>query len=87
MVSGAGVLESADNAANAQRFLEYLLSTDGQQYFANETYEYPVVGGVTLPAGLPPFGELDAQATSIALGDLADLQGTLDMLIELGIIE
>lgn len=88
MVSGAGVLNTASNAANAERFIEFLLSVPGQQYFAAQTYEYPVLReGVTLPAALPPMADLEATAASITLADLADLQGTQDLLIELGIIE
>lgn len=88
MVSGAGVLQSADNPENAQRFIEFLLSVPGQQYFAAQTFEYPVIQeGVTLPASLPPLADLEAIADDIPLADLADLQGTLDLLIDLGIIE
>ena len=87
MVSGAGILNSASNPANAQRFIDFLLSTEAQQYFADETFEYPVVEGVALNPGLPPFSELDAVALTISMNDLADLEGTQDMLLELGIIE
>lgn len=88
MVSGAGILKSAENPDNAQRFIEFLLSVPGQQYFAAQTFEYPVIQeGVTLPASLPPMADLEAVAADIPLADLADLQGTLDMLIDLGIIE
>ena len=87
MVSGAGILASAENAENAQRFIDFLLSVPGQQYFAAQTNEYPVIEGVTTAAGLPPLAELDAQAADIELSQLADFQGTQDMLIELGIID
>jgi iron(III) transport system substrate-binding protein len=88
MVSGAGILQSAENAENAQRFIEFLLSVPGQQYFAAQTFEYPVVTeGVTVPASLPPLADLEASALDISLTDLADEQGTQDLLIELGIIE
>lgn len=87
MVSGAGILKNAANADNAQRFIDFLLSVPGQQYFASQTNEYPVVEGVALPTSLPPLSELDAIAPDISLADLADLQGTQDLLIELGIIE
>jgi iron(III) transport system substrate-binding protein len=87
MVSGAGILNTAPNADNALRFVEFLLSVPGQQYFTSQTNEYPVIEGVTTPPSLPPFAELDALAPDIALGDLADVQGTQDLLIELGIIE
>lgn len=87
MVSGAGILNSAGNAENARHFIEFLLSVPGQQYFASQTNEYPVIDGVALPASLPPLAELDAIAPDISLTELADLQGTQDLLIELGIIE
>jgi iron(III) transport system substrate-binding protein len=86
MVSGAGILQSAENAENAQRFIEFLLSTPGQQYFAAQTYEYPVIEGVTSQAQ-PPLADLDVLAPDISLADLADLEGTQAMLIDLGIIE
>jgi len=87
MVSGAGILEKANNAENAQRFVDFLLSLPAQQYFAAQTFEYPLIEGVNTVSNLPPLEELDAIAIDMPLGDLADLQGTQDMLIELGIIE
>jgi iron(III) transport system substrate-binding protein len=87
MVSGAGILESAENEVNAQRFVDFLLSLPAQQYFASQTFEYPLIDGVATVSNLPPLAELDAVAIDIQLGDLADLQGTQDMLVELGIIE
>lgn len=87
MVSGAGILNSAPNAENAQRFIDYLLSVEAQQYFADETFEYPVVAGVAINPSLPDLSELDAVALSISMNDLDDLEGTQDMLLELGIIE
>jgi iron(III) transport system substrate-binding protein len=88
MVSGAGILNSAENSDNARRFIEFLLSVPGQQYFAAQTFEYPVVTeGVTVPPSLPPLTDLEAMAVDISLTDLADVQGTQDLLIELGIIE
>ncbi len=87
MVSGAGILNTAPNAANAQRFMDFMLSAPAQQYFAAQTYEYPVVEGVAVSGGIPPLAELDSIALNISLADLADLQGTQDMLFDLGIIE
>lgn len=91
MVSGAGVLATAAHTGNAIRFIEFLLSLPGQQYFAAQTFEYPVIdaaeGAVNLAPGLPPLAEIDAQALDISLGDLADLEGTQALLIEVGAIE
>lgn len=87
MVSGAGILDSAENHLNATRFLNYLLSDVGQQYFTSQTYEYPVVEGINIAQGLAPLAALDTLAIDIPLTDLEDLQGTQDLLLDLGIIE
>jgi len=87
MVSGAGLLDSAANRENGLRFIRFLLSTSGQQYFADQTFEYPVLAGIRTAKGLPTLAELDAQAIDIDLSQMADLSGTQDMLLELGIID
>lgn len=86
MVSGAGILKTAANHENAERFIAFLLSVPGQQYFAAQTYEYPVVEGVSVSPLLTPLAELDAVAADIALNDLSDLEGTAALLSELGIL-
>ena len=86
MVSGAGILATAANQENALRFIEFMISEEAQRYFAKETREYSVVQEIGAPASLPPFGELDALAANISLSELADLQGTVDLLGELGIL-
>jgi len=86
MVSGVGILQTAPNADNAQRFVDFLLSVPAQQYFASRTNEYPVVEGVQTAPGLPPLAEIDAMAIDINLDDLADLPGTGQMLSELGVL-
>lgn len=87
MVSGAGILDSSPNRDNALIFLNYMLSTAGQQYFTNETFEYPVVAGVETPDLLTPLSELDSQAIDIDLSGLADLPGTAALLGELGLLQ
>lgn len=87
MVSGAGILKEGANQENAQKFLNFLLSMPGQQYFTSQTFEYPVVEGVAVSSMLPALAELDAQAIDIPLSDLADLQGTQDLLLDIGIID
>lgn len=44
-VSGAGVVRTAPNRANAVKFLEYLASDSAQAYFAEGNNEWPVVRG------------------------------------------
>ncbi len=84
LVAGVGITESADNRQGAERFVEFLLSEAGQQYFSETTKEYPLIDGVEPAGDLPSLSSLDSP--DIDLGDLADLQGTLSLLREVGII-
>jgi iron(III) transport system substrate-binding protein len=47
-VAGGAVARFSKNRANAQRFLEYLVSPDAQNHFANGNNEWPVVKGLKL---------------------------------------
>lgn len=84
MVSGAGILEESDNRDNAEKFLKFMLSTVAQQYFASQTFEYPLVDGVKTHRLLPPISELNGPDIDVA--NLADLAGTQSLLRDLGII-
>ena len=65
-----------------------MLSDAGQHYFAEQTFEYPISqAGTNLPVDLPPIADLEASAAHIPMSELGDLQGTQDLLIELGIID
>ncbi len=84
LVSGIGRLASGKNPENALKLIRFLLSPVAQQYFAGQTYEYPLVAGVNPERGLPPLESLTAAA--IRPEQLADLQGTLNLLHETGIL-
>ncbi len=86
MVAGAGIMETSQNRANAEAFLEYMLSADGQQYFTDETFEYPVIDGIETVEGLPALSELTGNALDIDVSDYADLGATVEMMSELGIL-
>ena len=83
-IAGIGILEGAEKTEAALAFTEYLLSPEGQEYFATETFEYPLVEGLEASEGLIPLSEIGHP--EIDLGDLADLRGTLDLLAEVGLI-
>ena len=85
MVAGAGILETARNRENAEKFLQFMLSKVGQQYFAGQSYEYPLVDGVTTNRLLTPLDEINKP--SIDMASLADLKGTQSLLRELGILQ
>ena len=84
MISGAGVLQSARNEGNAHAFLRYLLSAQAQAYFAHQTFEYPMVESIPIHEALTPLGEINTPDAD--LDDLADLQGTLSLLREVGVV-
>jgi iron(III) transport system substrate-binding protein len=70
-VSGAGVLESSDDAQDAQEFVEYLVSTEGQQVIADSyALEYPLNPEVDLGRDVKPLAELEPPDV-----DVSDLDG------------
>jgi len=83
-VAGAGVLATAKNPTAALAFAEFLLSDETQAYFAEETYEYPLVEGIAADDRLTPLDEIDSP--DIDLSDLADLEGTVALMQEVGIL-
>jgi iron(III) transport system substrate-binding protein len=83
-VAGAGVLTTAKNPTAAQAFVDFLLSDESQQYFANETHEYPLVAGIPANPELPPLAEI--ASPDIDLSDLADLESTLRLIQEAGVL-
>ncbi len=83
-VAGAAILESSDHEDDAKRFLEFMLSHDAQQYFADETYEYPLIEGVSTNSLLPALSEL--QPPQIDLSSLDDLAGTQKLLRDTGVL-
>ncbi|MBX6389520.1 MAG: iron ABC transporter substrate-binding protein [Frankia sp.] len=77
-VAGVGVLAGAATDPDALAFVDYLLSPDAQRYFAEQTFEYPVIDGVAGPAGLPALAELTTP--DIDLNDIDDLAGTVALI-------
>jgi iron(III) transport system substrate-binding protein len=85
-IAGAGILSNTDQEADALLLLEFLLSTDAQQYFSRETYEYPVIDDVTVDVQLPAMNRLNNVSPSIDLDRLEDLEATLQLLREVELL-
>ena len=84
-VAGAGVLADSDKKQEAQQFVEFLLSDEGQRFYAEEAEEaeYPLVDGVEPREGLPPLELL--HGPDIALDQLGlELETTLELLADTG---
>lgn len=85
-VAGVGILKTSQHPDAAQQFVDYLLSVEAQQYFANETFEYPLIAAdIIVPEILLPLSEI--ATPDIQLNDLDDLAGTLALLQEVGALE
>ncbi len=85
-VAGAGIVDTSRNVETAQRFLAFLLATDAQTYFTDEVYEYPVIAGVTPSQRLVSYEALLAASPDVDLDVLEDLEGTLELLREVGLL-
>jgi iron(III) transport system substrate-binding protein len=83
-VAAAGLIKGSDHDADAKRLVEFLLSDDSQRYFAEKTFELPVVPTVQPDPSLPPITSLAKPA--VDLGRLDDAKGTIDLLTRLGIL-
>ena len=83
--AGAGILATAENPDAAHTLIEYLTGDEGQTYFAEETWEYPVVDGFEPSVDLVPLDDIESPDI-----DLSDLAGTiepaLNLLAEVGLL-
>lgn len=81
-LAGAAVLSSREAAV---QLVEFLLSEEAQSYFAETTFEYPLVAGVSAAAGLVPLDQLatpEVDPTELA----RVLPETLKLISESGLI-
>lgn len=83
-VAGVGITKASDNKAAAKVFLDYLLGKKGQEYFAQQTYEYPLVEGVQPSVKLPKLTTLEAPR--IDLSDLDTLAATQELLVKVKLL-
>jgi iron(III) transport system substrate-binding protein len=83
-VAGVAIHQSTDLRETAESFVAYMLDVKAQQYFAQETHEYPLSAGVPPAGDLPPLNSLDPPAINPA--DLSELESTQRLLRETGII-
>ena len=81
LVAGVGVI---DVDSPAEEFISFLLSQESQQYFADETYEHPLIDGVTTQPGIPTVDSLSRP--TIDISDLGDLENTQKLLRDAGVL-
>jgi iron(III) transport system substrate-binding protein len=84
-VAGVAILKTADHTEQSDAFTRFLLDAEAQEYFAEQTAEYPIADGVKpFFDDLPPLDKI--HGPDIDLNDLDDLEGTLELLTDLGLI-
>jgi len=84
--AGVGIVANSNRTAEAQAFVDYLLSPEGQRFYTEraEEAEYPLVAGVAARPDLPPLATLKGPDVALdALGP--ELKRTLEMLAEVGL--
>ena len=84
IVTAAAVLESSDNKDVAEELVSWLLAEEAQQYFTDETFEYPLATGVEPNETLDPLDLADVYTIDYAaLG--ADFETTLALINDSGL--
>ena len=83
-VSGIEAIEGTQNAELAELFAQHLLTAEAQEFFATRAYAYPMISGVQPVGDLPTIDELNPP--SIDLTELSDLEPTLELMREVGVL-
>jgi iron(III) transport system substrate-binding protein len=91
-VSGAAVLRSSKHQKEAQQFLAFLVSKQGQEILATPgtgpgqslSFEYPLAAGVTTKAGETPFGQL--RPYPITVGGLGNGSAAISLMRQAGLL-
>jgi iron(III) transport system substrate-binding protein len=68
IASTGSIIASSERQQEATEFIDYLLTDDAQQFYSDETFEYPLTEGVEPSADLPPLESLDTP--EVDLNDL-----------------
>jgi len=84
-VAGVGQISATDQPDASLALVDYLLGDEAQRYFAESTYEFPLIEGVAADSRLPAIETIEAPV--VDLSALADLKGTVELLREVGAID
>ncbi|AZC22274.1 extracellular solute-binding protein [Pseudomonas sessilinigenes] len=82
-VSSAAVLKSSKHPKEAQQFLAYMASEEGQRVITQTTAEYPLHKGMESDRGLKPFSELNPPQVTPA--DLGNAEQALELERDVGL--
>jgi iron(III) transport system substrate-binding protein len=84
-ISSAGILKSSKHMADAQKFLAFMVSRQGQEIIAHSiSFEYTIASGVSTAASETPFDEL--QPGPITVTELGDGSTAIALLRKAGLL-
>ena len=86
-VAGVGILDGAEHADAAERFVEFLLADEQQRFYTDEAEEaeIPLVEGIAPRNGVPTLAELSDRGPDVDLSLFGgELEQTLELLNETG---
>ncbi|MFC7045668.1 extracellular solute-binding protein [Halobacteriaceae archaeon GCM10025711] len=83
-VSAGAVIQDTESPDLAANFIRHLLSAEAQEFFATVTYGYPMIPDVQPVGGLPTIDDLNPP--DLDLTELSDIQPTLDLMREVGVL-
>jgi iron(III) transport system substrate-binding protein len=79
ITTAVGILKSTDDEKDAQALATFLLGEEAQEFFSNETFEYPLARGAKAAEALPALEEINT--TTFDLDSLGGgLETTLQMI-------
>ncbi|MDU0354790.1 Fe(3+) ABC transporter substrate-binding protein [Paraglaciecola aquimarina] len=79
-ISGVAMAKNAPNKNAASQLIDFLLTQESQQWYANTNHEYPVLGDVSWSEILQSFGKFKAE--QVALSQLGELNGKAVQLMD-----
>lgn len=83
LLNASGVMALSEGEL-PQNFIRYLLTREVQSYLASQAYEIPMIAGGPMPKGLPPLNSI--HPPKVDLAQLADLQPTLELMRDAGVL-
>jgi iron(III) transport system substrate-binding protein len=86
LVTGAGITNATEQTDEAEQFVEFLLSEEAQTFAAEQVNEYPVVPGAPVPDYMTPVEKALSLSPEFEPGRLGELEPTLEMLRDQGIL-
>lgn len=85
-IASMGILKSSANNADAQKFINYAVSLEGQKILTDKSAQYPLNQNVESHPDLKPFAELTPPKGTIDLGEYSDGKAAVELLQETGLL-